>query len=263
MKVIEIIATIEKTAPPAAAAAWDASGVQIASRQEDITAVAVMLDPTLPSIRAALESGANFILSHHPLSMKPRFPNKADSYLDILGLLFKNEAWLYSAHTSLDGNPAGPVRWLAEDLALQGTLLLETETGDGSPEGASYGFGFVGTLPAALSYDEFCTRLRQLTGVSTWSACGAKPETVSRVACCPGSGSELVALTLQQGADIFITGDVKYHAALDASGFLPRILDVGHFSLEEEMMRRFAAQLDKELSVPVVFYPAQDPLRKE
>jgi dinuclear metal center YbgI/SA1388 family protein len=262
MKVLDIITTIEKTAPLAAAAAWDASGVQVASRLESAFAVAVMLDPTPGSIRAALDAGADFILSHHPLSMKPRFPDKADSYLDILGLLFKKDAWLYSAHTSLDGNPEGPVRWLARELALENARLLETEDRAGA-DVDSYGFGFVGDLPLALPYDEFCARLRQLAGVSAWNACGAVPETVRRVACCPGSGSDLIGLAAKNGADVFITGDVKYHAALDASGLLPRILDVGHFSLEEEMMRRFAAQLDKELSVPVVFYPAQDPLRKE
>ena len=121
----------------------------------------------------------------------------------------------------------------------------------------------MGDLPAAQPYDAFCAALRRLAGVPLWNACGARPETVRRVACCPGSGSDLIALAAGNGADVFITGDVKYHAALDASGLLPRILDVGHFSLEEEMMRRFAAQLAKELSVPVVFYPAQDPLHKE
>lgn len=262
MKVIEIINTIEKTAPLSAAAGWDASGVQVASRLENISAVAVMLDPTLASIRAALDSGADFILSHHPLSMKPRFPSKADSYLDILGLLFKKDAWLYSAHTSLDGNPEGPVRWLAHELALKNVRILEADA-PGEGQEASYGFGFVGDLPVAQPYDAFCAALRQLVAVPVWNACGARPETVRRVACCPGSGSDLIALAAQSGAEVFITGDVKYHAALDASGLLPRILDVGHFSLEEEMMRRFAAQLAKDFSVPVAFYPAQDPLRKE
>ena len=267
MKVAEIISTIEKTAPLAAAAEWDASGVQAASRREDITSVGVMLDPTLASIQAAINGGADFILAHHPLSLKPRFPNEAGEYTDILALIFRNEAWLYSAHTSLDANPEGPVQWLASDLGLVNVRVLEPAApvhtkGTGSPLPV-YGFGCIGDLPAPRPYEEFRRTLRKTLALQAWNACGALPETVRRVACCPGSGSDMAHLARQAGAQVFITGDVKYHAALDAAGRLPRILDVGHFSLEEEMMRRFAAQLGKELSVPVAFYPSCDPLVKE
>ena len=40
------------------------------------------------------------------------------------------------------------------------------------------------------------------------------------------------------------------------------ILDIGHFSLEEEMMRRLALQLEKELEgVTVTFLPGRDPFQ--
>ena len=48
-------------------------------------------------------------------------------------------------------------------------------------------------------------------------------------------------------ADIYITGDMKYHAALETP---IRTLDVGHFILEEIMMRTFADQL-RALCAPV------------
>ena len=68
---------------------------------------------------------------------------------------------------------------------------------------------------------------------------------------------------LRAGADVFVTGDVKYHAALDARDGGLRVLDVGHFVLEEEMMRRFAERLAAELSVPVRFFAGSDPLEGE
>ena len=54
-----------------------------------------------------------------------------------------------------------------------------------------------------------------------------------------------------------------YHAALDARDGGLRVLDVGHFVLEEEMMRRFAERLAAELSVPVRFFAGSDPLEGE
>ena len=83
-------------------------------------------------------------------------------------------------------------------------------------------------------------------------------ERIRRIAICPGSGSSLAPEAAAAGADLLITGDVKYHAALE---FPLPVLDVGHFSLEEEMMRRFALQLKEQASdVAVQFVPAQDPL---
>ena len=269
MKAVDIISVIEKMAPLSEAASWDRSGVQVAGFQERATQVAVMLDPSLPRVEQALAAGADFILSHHPLSMTPRFPDQADDYLRLLSALLGSNAWLYSAHTSLDANPCGPVRWLAESLGLTGVATLEATGGlvpacggkeGGTTEGQTYGFGFTGTLPHPLPYGEFCRTLADVLGKASWHACGPLPGVVRRVGCCPGSGSSLFALAAEAGVDVFITGDVKYHAALEAP---LRALDVGHFCLEEEMMRRFALWLGGELSVPVRFWPAEDPLAPE
>ena len=63
------------------------------------------------------------------------------------------------------------------------------------------------------------------------------------------------------GADVYVTGDPKYHQA-QAVPPGKCILDVGHFSLEEVMMRRFAADLAGSLGPngPAMrFFPGNDP----
>lgn len=259
MKAVEIIEIIEKTAPLGAAAPWDASGVQVAGMYTAVTRVAVMLDPTLKQLTAAADYGADFVLAHHPLSMKPRFPNRQDEYQAVLSLLFTRGMWLYSAHTSLDANPQGPVRWLARELGLGALRLLEPC----APGAEEYGFGFVGDLAQPLAYDAFCRLLANAAGRGDWLACGPKPVMVARAACCPGSGGGLLEAASHAGADVFVTGDVKYHAALEAESRGLRVLDLGHFSLEEEMMRRFALDLERELAVPVRFFPGTDPICPE
>lgn len=262
MKPYNIIEVIEKTAPLAAQAPWDASGVQVASKKDAVRSIAVMLDPTLPAVREAANAGADFILAHHPLSMKPRFPNQADDYLATLSVLFKHDIWLYSAHTSLDAAPEGPVRWLAADLGLLSPELLEPCASFGGDMPA-YGFGFTGLLPESLPYTAFCGVLAQSLRKNEWQVCGPAPERVRRVACCPGSGGSLLAEAVASGADVFITGDFKYHSALEATLAGMRVLDVGHFSLEEEMMRRFASMLADDLAIPVTFFPGRDPFASE
>lgn len=254
MKHTDFIKLIEKTAPLSLAAEWDNSGVQIAAPDYDITHAAVMLDPTLTGVRAALECGADFILAHHPLTLKPRFLNNVDSYREILTLLFSSGFCLYSAHTSLDANPAGPVAWLGRELSLRNMHVLEPVSSSGWSEA---GFGFVGQLPVAVSYSDFCHLLSELTGKIVWRSCGPEPITVSIVACCPGSGADMINLAASCGADVYITGDIKYHAALDAD---IRILDIGHFQLEEIMMRKFALQLAEEAApIKISFISGEDP----
>ncbi|GAB7024640.1 Nif3-like dinuclear metal center hexameric protein [Salidesulfovibrio brasiliensis] len=124
---------------------------------------------------------------------------------------------------------------------------------------ADTGFGEIGSLPEAVPFAAFMERLHELTGRKVMSVCGPKPESVSTVAYCGGSGSGLAARAA--GADVFVTGDMKYHPAVDAAAELGLcIVDAGHFSIEEEMMRRFAVSLGEALSgVTVRFFEGADP----
>ena len=93
----------------------------------------------------------------------------------------------------------------------------------------------------------------------TATVSGPCPESIRRVAYCTGSGSSLLEEARAAGADIFITGDVKYHTALDTQLCL---FDVGHHSLEEEMMRRAAIHLQHACPMlEVVFVPSASPFQ--
>lgn len=250
MELAKIIDGIERVAPLSYADTWDHSGIQVASVRKNAQHLGVMLDPTLCSITKAIDLGADVLLSHHPLSMKPKYPDTQDDYFAILSLLLTKKICLYSAHTSLDANPHGPVRWFADALHVVSPQILE-------PLGEEHGFGFYGDLATSLPYDAFCKQIEKSLGISQWKACGKQPDIVRSIACCPGSGASLAEHAEAQGVDVFITGDIKYHTALDTR---IRIIDVGHFILEEEMMRIFAEILSKDLSIPVSFIPSKDPL---
>ena len=263
MNVSDLLAVIEKTAPLAAAAPWDASGIQVAAFRQDLKHVAIMLDPRLSAITQAVEAGADFILCHHPLSMKPVFPNRADTYLKILGFLLRHDVWLYSAHTSFDASPHGTVGWLGRELGLVDAKVLEPGPQPPGCPDAPFGFGCVGSLSPAIPYDDFCQKLALAIGKTEWTGSGPIPDQVFRMAFCPGSGSSMLNAALQAGADVFVTGDVKYHAALEAEDLGLRLLDVGHFSLEEEMFRRYAGELADSLPLKISFFPGADPILTE
>ncbi len=261
MKLHEIIALVEKIAPPQFAASWDNCGVQVASHTADISHLALCLDPTPQSVSAAIAQGAQCIISHHPLLMQGRLPSKLDNYHETLRLLLQNDVTLYAAHTSLDVNGDGPAGWLARALSLQKLKVLESVciTDDELCQPHEFGYGLVGTLPKALSYNELLDVLGQYISLEGALLCARKPTSIARVAYCTGSGSSFMHKAHKLGADIFITGDVKYHSALESPLCT---LDVGHHSLEEVMMQEFTTLLTKILpTVQVEFVPSVSPLR--
>lgn len=259
MQLIEIFSAIEKIAPLDAAAPWDISGLQVAAHRSEADMLAVCLDPTPASVHQALELGAQCILSHHPLALKPALPRRLDAYSEVLRLLFAADVPLYAAHTSLDVNADGPAGWLARELKLCNLAVLEATAPPLNGAPLPLGFGLAGDLPAPLSLAQITSALARHIKLSTATVCGPVPESISRLAYCTGSGSSLLREARAAGAQLFITGDVKYHTALEAEICL---LDVGHHSLEEEMMRRMSNLLAQRLNgLNLVFVPSASPLR--
>ena len=255
---LELIRKIEEIAPLPNAAPWDKSGIQVAAHRSEVNTLAVCLDPTPQSVERALEAGADCLLSHHPLALKPDLPSRLDGYRETLRLLLSSDTPLYAAHTSLDTNPSGPAGWLAQELHLSDLSLLETVSREDND--IHFGYGLVGNLPANLSMAELAKRLACHIDLSTANVSGPCPNSIQRVAYCTGAGASLSERAHAVNADIFITGDVKYHAALACN---IAILDVGHHSLEEEMMRRMALWLENlNLGVKIIFIPSNSPFKR-
>ncbi|MFW5837896.1 MAG: Nif3-like dinuclear metal center hexameric protein, partial [Desulfovibrionaceae bacterium] len=215
MKTAEIIRRIERLAPPQLAADWDNSGVQIAGQAQNVGRLAVCLDPLPDTLQACLGWSAHFVLSHHPLYFKPQAPDQESAYLRILRDMLPAGAWLYAAHTSLDQAPGGPAFWLGAELGLRDPAPLEPAA---DPELAAQGAGLgqIGDLPQDMAWSDFLGALAQRLDRQVWSVAGRPPSRVARVAYCPGSGGSLMDAAKAAGADVFITGDIKYHQALEA-----------------------------------------------
>lgn len=180
MHIAEIISIIEQMAPLQGAASWDVSGLQVAAHRTDATRLAVCLDPSPASVSAALELGAQCILSHHPLALKPSLPNRIDHYHEVLRLLLTNDVPLYAAHTSLDVNSDGPVSWLARELHLNNLAVLEP-TGPGTGD-LPHGFGLAGDLAEPVDLQQLADMLAAHIDLSTATVSGPCPESIRRVA---------------------------------------------------------------------------------
>ena len=71
MKIKEIIAEIEKIAPPDTALSYDNPGLLVGDDEKECTGVLVTVDATKDALSEAKKNGCNMILSHHPIIFTP------------------------------------------------------------------------------------------------------------------------------------------------------------------------------------------------
>ena len=94
------------------------------------------------------------------------------------------------------------------------------------------GGGVVGELEAAMSTEDFLQMVKQVTGLPVVRCSHLCKPKVQRVALCGGSGSFLIGDAKSAGADIFLTGDLKYHDFQQAEEEII-LCDIGHYESEQ------------------------------
>ncbi len=126
------------------------------------------------------------------------------------------------------------------------------------------GMGMAGELEVSLDEEVFMGFLKDRlgTGVIRHSALLGKP--VKKIALCGGTGSFLISRAKAVGADVFITGDLKYHQFFEADGRIV-LMDVGHFESEQftrdlfydllmKKFPKFAVRLSETDTNPIKYF---------
>jgi len=113
--------------------------------------------------------------------------------------------------------------------------------------GASRGLGRVGELAAETTLGEFAQEIKQRLGASGLRYVGDPARKIRRVALCGGSGASLLRDAYFRGADVLVTGDIKYHEARDAEGLGMALVDAGHFATERLMVQGLADRMTREM----------------
>ena len=78
----------------------------------------------------------------------------------------------------------------------------------------------------------FLQELKRIFNVEAIKYTKLPNKKIKKIALCGGSGSFLIKTAIAVNADIFITGDIKYHQFFDAEGKII-IADIGHFESEQ------------------------------
>ncbi|WP_158212426.1 Nif3-like dinuclear metal center hexameric protein [Natranaerobius trueperi] len=105
------------------------------------------------------------------------------------------------------------------------------------------GLGLIGELTAPINCDELLDIVENKLDTRI-NFSGEKKSYINKIAVCGGSGGKLINQAVASGADAFITGDIKYHEALDAYGRGLIVIDAGHRETELPVINKLVSYLD-------------------
>jgi dinuclear metal center YbgI/SA1388 family protein len=94
------------------------------------------------------------------------------------------------------------------------------------------GAGMVGETSVPFDTINFLKRMKKVFNASTVRYSKVVKDKINKVAVCGGSGSFLIREAIHSGADLFITGEMKYHQFFEAEDKII-LADIGHFESEQ------------------------------
>ncbi len=239
--IADIMNCLDEIAPFAMAESWDNVGLLVGDRSRQVSSILVGLDPTNRLLDEALARQADTVITHHPAIFKPipaidtaapsgRFLEKA----------LANHLSIIACHTNFDAVVRGVNEALAELLGLEDLKPLVPAGSELAHEG---GMGRVGHFPQGLRKNEFIGKLLDVLDLSGVQMAGELPDTVTAVALCGGSGSDLAEIAWKSGADVYISAEIKHNVGrwAEESGFC--IIDGTHYATEKPAVRLLAEHL--------------------
>ncbi|HEX3073654.1 MAG TPA: Nif3-like dinuclear metal center hexameric protein [Ignavibacteriales bacterium] len=112
---------------------------------------------------------------------------------------------------------------------------------------SNFGYGAIGELPEEMAQDKFLAYTAEKLNLPGLRYCSGKDGKIRTVAVCGGSGSDLIAKTIQLKADAFVTADIKYHPFQDADKKI-LLIDAGHYETEVIALKGVKSRLEAFLT---------------
>ena len=232
--VSDILKFVETLAPRAMKMEWDNVGLLCGSKNTEVTMALVALDPFEGVCHEAAETGAQLIVTHHPLIFRPQ---KAVTDETSIGrsimFLCRNGISAINAHTNLDQVSGGVNDVLAEKMGLQNIQIINPVDGYGLLRCGDVEQQPLETFLATVKEALGCDGLRYVNSGNP----------VCKIAVGGGSCADEMMEAFAAGCDTFVTADIKYNQFWDAYDIGMNLIDAGHFYTENPVVAGLAEKI--------------------
>ena len=206
MNVLEFHNELTKLYPRELSCPWDNDGIMVCGDlRAEVKRVAVSLDASFEAVCHAAETGADLLLTHHPMlfrGTKSVSDENAGGHKIIKSL--RNGLSVISLHTRLDAGNGGVNDCLAEALGLK---VIGKFGDEEAPE-----LGRI-ALTEPITGKELAERVRDSLGSGAVRFTGDAGKRIRTVGLCGGDGKDFLQAAATAGCDAYITGDAGYNAA--------------------------------------------------
>ena len=236
MKILEIYNFLDNLSPFELQESWDNSGLLIGEFSQDIKRIALSIDVDEALIDSLEED--TLLITHHPIifgGLKQLEFNKYPANL-IQKMIRKNISNI-AMHTNFDQTHLN-------DFVANEVLGYKVIKKD----------GFVAYLEVNEDFDQFSKKISTAFGLPH-AKCVKCSDRVKIAALTTGSGCSLIKSI---NADCFLTGDVKYHDAMEAKSINLSLIDIGHFESEHFFAQILLKHL-KILGLEVIIASSKNP----
>lgn len=233
MNTIKLLRNLAIRFPKSLKSRGDRIGLMTGTLPENVDNILLCLDfdDTVYNLLGSLKHKPDLILTHHPFiyGTKYRVFKRDPIKLDLCNRIDKLGIPVYSMHTNFDRGKDGMNDALAKALHLENIKPLET---------ASMARG--GTLTKKMEIHEFAKYANECLNLEYSLLVHAGKDEIGSVAIIGGGGSREFINAMNEGYDIYISGDAPHHMRRDVISNHYNFLEVSH-----EVERIFMAQMKK------------------
>jgi len=210
MKVSEIYEILNQISPFELQDKWDNSGLQLGCKDDEFDKIYLSLDAD-SKVVDSLENNSLLIL-HHPLifdGLKSINPSTYPS--NLIYKLIKKDIKVISMHLNFDKTHMNKYI-VSEILGYKRKECKEYEC----------------YFDVNKKFDEFSQEIGKKLNIKNLKVVKSK-DFIKTAAVCTGSGGSLLK---EIDADCFLTGDLKYHSAIEARERGINLIDINHYESE-------------------------------
>ena len=231
MKIKDIYNYLDSLSPFDCQEKWDNSGLIVGNIEDKFDDIYISLDLDLELLENV--NNNSLIITHHPLIFSALKSINDDTYsTKILKKLIKKDISLISMHTNIDKTHLNKYvgrEVLGLDFQEDSDFILKADVN--------------------LNFEELIKMLKEKFNIQILKVVNEKKK-INSISLTTGAGMSLLSNIT---TDCFLTGDIKYHEAMDAKARDICLIDIGHYeseihfvSLLDSLIKKYLKSNDKK-----------------
>ena len=210
MKIRDIYNYLDSISPFELQEKWDNSGLIVGNMDDKFEDIYISMDLDLDMIKKIKKN--SLIITHHPLIFSPIKTLNNNTYsTKILKKLIKKDISLISMHTNIDKTHLN--MYVGKEIL--GFDFKKTDD-------------FILTAKIDMSFKQLKKHLKEKLNLKVLKTVNCKKQ-INSISLTTGSGMSLLPII---ETDCFLTGDIKYHEAMEAKAANISLVDIGHYESE-------------------------------